>query len=145
MYFFSRSTQKNPPSFISTTSLLKGEDWNHLIEKDRVLLKEYMDKVEKNDSLRSAKRKHDEVSMEIDKINQNSEARREIMRRQEEDKEKHNFFNNYFNSPEAKALFNPMKNETCSECLVRRGELLLNASTGCGMTCNNYDLPKKGT
>ena len=45
--FFQDPPQKNPPSFISTTSLLKGEDWNDLIEKDRVLLKEYMDKLEK--------------------------------------------------------------------------------------------------
>ena len=66
--------------------------------------------------------------MEFDIMNQNSEARDEIMRRQIENKETHNFLNNYFNSPDANALFNPTGKESCSECLVRRTNLLLNAT-----------------
>ena len=45
--FFQHPQQTTPPSFISTTSLLKGDDWNNLVEKDTLLLKEYMDKVKK--------------------------------------------------------------------------------------------------
>ena len=64
--FLQHPPSKIPPSFISTTSLLKGDEWKELIEKDTTMLKEFMDKVEKADSLRSRKRKHDEVSISFD-------------------------------------------------------------------------------
>ena len=38
---FQDPPQTNPPSFISSASLLKGDEWNALVEKDTKLLKKF--------------------------------------------------------------------------------------------------------